>query len=132
MGSKYIYIYILKRKAERYLVLVGWALTLQNTLQHTLQHTATHCNTLRGRTSRDTSSSSDGHITTYCNTLSHTATYCNTLSHTATYCNTSDLTSDDCGLVTNASDLGLAGFLVAFLLFAATMGWLRLVGSLKS
>jgi len=92
VGSKYIYIYILKRNIERYLVLVGWALTLQHTLHHTvthtathtathcntLQHTAPHCNTMRGGTSRDTSSSSDGrsHCNTHCDTLQHTVTHC--------------------------------------------------------
>jgi len=94
MGSKYIYIYILKRKAERYLVLVGWALTLQNTLQHTLQHTATHCNTLqhtathcegeRRETPRPRQMGTSQHTATHCHTLQHTATHCHTLQHTVT------------------------------------------------
>ena len=52
---------------------------------HWLQHTATHCNTLQHTTThcnvlQDTA--------THCNTLHHTASHCNTLQHTTTHYNT--------------------------------------------
>jgi len=46
------------------------------------------------------------HSTTLCNTLRHTATQCNTIQHNVKHCNTLQLDCD-------------------------SMGWLRLVGSLK-
>ena len=56
---------------------------------------------------------------TSCNTLRHTATHCNTLQHTATHCNTLQHTATHCN--TMAQGTG----------YHQTMGWLRLVGSLK-
>jgi len=73
---------------------------------NTLQYAATPCNTLQ-------------YTATPCNTLRHTIPHCNTLHHTATHDTTLQHTA---WWVTATHRLvGLLG-----------MGWLRLVGSLKS
>jgi len=93
----------------------------------------------------------------YCNTLQQTATHCNTLQHTATHCNTLPHAATHCRRARSHGPLLLVAacsggsarppqlrrrdwptsydFLSVCVVFGAgvqtTMGWLRLVGSLK-
>jgi len=78
---------------------------------NTLQHTAIYCNTLQ-------------HTAIYCNTLQHTTLHCNTLHHTVTPYNTLRHTTPHCNTRHHTATHRLVGLL--------GMGWLRLVGSLKS
>ena len=67
---------------------------------------------------------STSNSTTPCNTLQHTATHCNTLQHCNTHCNTLQHIATHCNTLTSNSTETICSS-------ALTMGWLRLVGSLK-
>jgi len=99
--------------------------TLSPTRQHTLSLLHTHTLSLSHTTAAVIPEKvfkcvhdDAQHTATHCNTLQHTATHCNTLQHTVTHC--------------NERGTSIRRIFIRHDAFIHDMGWLRLLGSLKT